>query len=168
MRIIAAIIRGVLFVAEKVLWELALLAALFSTTEGGTFFNRAVGGMMDNIRAIYGFAKAYVTHMKFNDFIMALGDGLEDALEAIQINVESSPRKVLLAMFITFVAWKLFAYVLKLIRKKVFKHREGDTGTVKKPGKKGGGKTYEQLYNNEQPPAHTPPVPRTPSGHTDN
>jgi len=159
MRIIAAIIRVVLFVAEKVLWELALLAALFSSTEGGTFFNRALGGMMDNFRAIYGFAKAYVTHMKFNEFIMALGDALEDGLEAVEINVQSSPRKVLLAMFITFVAWKVVAYVLRLIRRKVFKHREGDTGSVKRPGKKGGGKTYEQLYNNEQPPA-----PRTPTG----
>jgi hypothetical protein len=124
--------------------------------------------MMDNFRAIYGFAKAYVTNMKFNDFMRALGDGLEDALESIQINVETSPRKVLLAMLITFVAWKVFAYVLRLIRKKVFKHHTGDTGTVKRPGKKGGGKTYEQLYNKEQPPAHNPPVPRSPSGHTEN
>ncbi len=158
MRIIAAIIRVVLFVAEKVLWELALLAALFSTTEGGTFFNRVLGGMMDNFRAIYGFGKAYVTHMKFNDFIMALGDGLEDGLEAVELNVQIAPRKVLLAMLVTFVAWKLVAYVLKLLRKRVFKHRKGDTGTVKRPGG-GSGKTYEQLYNKEQPPAHTSPPP---------
>lgn len=163
MRIIAGLIRIVFLVAEKVLSELALLAALFSSTEGGTFFDRIVGGMFDNFHAIYGFGKAYVTNMKFSDFIMALGDALEDGLEAVELNVQTSPRKVLLAMLATFVAWKVVAYVLRVLRKKAFKHRKGDGETMKRPGG-GGGKTYEQLYEKEQPPAHTPPPPRTPTG----
>jgi len=165
MRTIAWILRAVFLVAEKLFSELALLAAIFSTTQGGSYVDRILGGMYDNFDAIYEFARAYVTNMTFANFIVALGDAFEDGLETLQINVQDSPRQVLLAMVATYAAWKVIAYLLGLIRKNVLKGKKGDAEAVKRPGgtggsgRTGGGKTYEQLYRQGQPPAHTPPPP---------
>ncbi len=163
MRTIAWLLRAVLIVAEKLFSELALLAAIFSTTHGGSYLDRILGGMYENFSALYGFAHAHVTNMTFANFVVALGDAFEDGLETMQINVQDSPRQVLLAMVATYAAWKVIAYLLRLIRKNVLRGKKGEAGTVKSPGrtgttgKSGGGKTYEQLYRQDQPPARTPP-----------
>lgn len=170
MRTIGAIIRFCILVIEKVTSELAFLAAFMSTTEGGTYFDRIVGGMKDNFIILYGFVKAAVTDMSLPDFNAAFKEGVDEGLRAFGANVEASPSKVLLAMIATYAVWKVIPYLLKLLRKNVLKRHKDGGESVKKPERKqpGGGKTYEKLYDKQQPPAHTPPVPRTPSGHTEN
>ena len=153
MRTIAAIIRFCLLVIEKVTSELAFLAAFMSTTEGGTYFDRIVGGMLDNFRILYDFARAYVTNMSLPDFNAAFKEGVDEGLRAFGANVEASPRQVLFAMIATYAVWKAIPYLLRLLRKKVFKRHKGDGETVKKPPQRkeaGGGRTYQGLI---KPPA---------------
>lgn len=159
MRTIGAIVRFCLLVVEKVTSELAFLAAFMSTTEGGTYFERIVGGMLDNFRILYDFAWAYVTDMSLPDFTAAFKEGVDEGLRAFGANVEASPRQVLLAMIATYAAWKVIPYLLKLLRKKIMRRRKGDGEALKKPERRepAGGRTYQQLYDKEQPPAHTPP-----------
>ena len=165
MKFIAWLVRLILLVAEKVISELALLAALFSSTEGGTYFDRVVGGMLDNFWAIYGFAKAFVTNVKFTEFMTVFDAAIDEGLSLVTLNVQANSRMVLFGMFITYIAWKVVAYVLRLIRKHVLKHRKKDDGeTVKRPKKGEASKTYEHLYE-EKPRVHTPITPqRGPQG----
>ena len=159
MRTIAAIVRFCLLAIEKVTSELAFLAAFMSTTEGGTYFDRIVGGMLDNFRILYDFAWAYATDMSLPDFTAAFKEGVDEGLRAFGTNVEASPRQVLLAMIATYAVWKVIPYLLRLLRKNVLKRHKDGGESVKKPERRepAGGKTYQQLYDKEQPPAHTPP-----------
>lgn len=157
MRTIAWMLRALFLVAEKIVSELALLAAIFSTTEGGSYGDRIVGGMMDNVHLIYGFGKSVVTDMKFSDFIAALKSGIDEGLSAVSSNVEMNPRQVILAMIATFAVWKAVSMVLRFLRKSVLRRgRERDVPAKRasRPEGSGGGKTYEQLY--EQHPSHRP------------
>jgi len=161
MRMISAIIRFCLLVIEKVTSELAFLAAFMSTTEGGTYFDRIVGGMMDNFRILYDFVRAYVTNMSLPEFNAAFKEGVDEGLRAFGVNVEASPRQVLLAMIATYAVWKVIPYLLRLLRKNVLKRHKDGGESVKKPERRepAGGKTYQQLYNDEQRPAHRPAPP---------
>ena len=165
MKFIAWLVRLILLVAEKVFSELALLAGLFSSTEGGTYFDRAIGGMLDNFWAIYAFARAFVTNVKFTDFMVGFDAAIDEGLAAVTLNVETNSRMVLAGMFITYITWKVIAYVLKLIRKHVLKKRKKDDDeSVKRPTQGEARKTYEHLYE-EKPRVHTPITPqRNPQG----
>lgn len=148
MNTIRVFLKFIFFIVEKVMAELALLAALFSVTEQGTYADRIIGGMMDILRAIYGFAHAYIENIGFREFMSELSTGILKQLADIGENVEANPRRAFFALIATYVTYKVIPLLLKLIRKKLLTRGKG----VDKSGDNS--EMVKELYEEQhQPPA---------------
>ncbi len=146
MNAIRVFLKFVFFVVEKVMAELALLAALFSITEQGTYVDRIAGGMLDILRAIYGFAYAYIKNIGFREFMSALSTGILRQLADIGENVEANPRRAFIALIATYITYKVIPLLLKLIRKKLLR-RDKEIG---KSGDKS--ELVKDLYEEQKQP----------------
>lgn len=138
------------------MWELAILAAIFSTTEPGTYVSRVLGGMGDIVYAIYAFIRAFALNESFASFMEHFRAAVSDELSSFAATVQASPRKALVAFIVTFISYKLLSYVIGQFRKK-FLCRKTCKEKPKKShlhGEDKGGKTYEQLYQRPEPRAH--------------
>ena len=156
MTIIRCIFKWTTFVVEKVMWELAILAAIFSTTEPGTYVSRIVGGMADIVYAIYAFIRAYVLNVSFSDFMEHFKAAMMGEMGKFADNVEANPRMVLIAFIATFITYKVLSWLLGLFRRKLLCRRLKGEEPKKSHlhGGEGAGKTYEQLYDRPEPPPH--------------
>lgn len=156
MIMIRCIFKWTTFVVEKVMWELAILAAIFSTTEPGTYVSRIVGGMADIVYAIYAFIRAYVLNVSFSEFMEHFKASVMGELGKFADNVEADPRMVLMAFIATFITYKVLSWLLGLFRRRLL-CRKPKGEKPKKSHLHGGertSKTYEQLYDRPEPPAH--------------
>jgi len=142
--VIIKIFKAVIFVVEKLTWELALIAALLSLAVGGPIVERIIGGMRKILLALYAFGEAYYLNTEIDKFMYGFSDSVQKTINAITFNIKKDPQTVLIAFVATFVSYKIAAIILKLIRKKVLRCRckcRDKSNDDKK------GKTYEQLYH---------------------
>jgi len=144
MRIIRITFKTILFIIEKLIAEFAILAAILSIVHQGSYIDRAIGGMTTIYNALYGFGHAYIVNIGFRDFMGNLTANVLNALASIAINIQSDPRQVLTAFIITYVAYKIIALLLKVIRKKLLK---GEKSYKKSRESDESSGTYKQLYN---------------------
>ena len=156
MGIIRCTIKTTTFIVEKVVWELAILAAIFSTTEPGTYASRIIGGMEDIVYAIYAFIRAYVLNVSFRDFMENFKTAVVGELGKFADNVEADPRMVLIAFIATFITYKVLSWLLGLFRRRLLcrKPKGEEPRKSHLHGKEKVSKTYEQLYDRPEPPAH--------------
>lgn len=137
------ILKLVLFIAEKLSAQLALLAALLSTTVSGTIAERVLGGMALIWRAIAGFVQAYIEDVPLERVLTELDTGLHRGVLALGENLQCDPSEVLAAAGIAFIGYLLLALVLRIIRHHLPKRHRRD----EEPPSSKGGHTYEQLYD---------------------
>lgn len=159
---LAWIFRGLFFVAQKIISELALLAAILSVVYSGSYWDRAVGGMVTVWQTIYGFTMAYIRNISLSEVLSALGTGMQKALESAGANIRANPQKVLYAILITYVSYKLVAYILYIIRRTLLPRKAKEDLENPGSGRKGKGKeqAYERLYGQKEEPKtpHRPVV----------
>ncbi len=156
MGMIRCIFKWTTFVVEKVMWELAILAAIFSTTEPGTYVSRIVGGMEDIVYAIYAFIRAYVLNVSFSEFMEHFKAAMMGEMGKFADNVEADPRMVLIAFIATFITYKVLSWLLGLFRRRLLcrKPKRKEPRKSHLHGKENTHKTYEQLYDRPEPPPH--------------
>ena len=144
--IIAKIIKAVLLVVEKLIWELALIAALLSLAFTGPILDRIIGGMRKILLALYAFGEAYYQNAPLDKFMAGFSTSVQNVISSITLNIKKDPQTVLIAFIATFVFFKIAAAILKLIRKKVLRCScKRSNRSDKDDDKKG--KTYDQLYH---------------------
>lgn len=159
---LAWIFRGLFFVAQKIISELALLAAILSVVYGGSYWDRAIGGMVTVWQTIYGFTMAYIRNLSLSEVLSALGAGMQQAVESAGANIRANPQKVFYAILITYVSYKLAAYVLYVIRRTLLPRKPKEDLDNPGSGTKGKkkGQAYERLYGQKEEPRapHRPVV----------
>ncbi|MFH1830011.1 MAG: hypothetical protein ABH871_04460 [Pseudomonadota bacterium] len=150
MGMIRCLLKFIFFIVEKVMAELALLAALLSITETGSYVDRVIGGMLDILYAIYGFVHAYVANISFREFMTTLSTGIIKQLAAIGDNIQADPRRALIAIIATYVTYKVIPLLLRLIRKKLLKGKKGDDESQNMGDRS---KMVEELYEDQHTPS---------------
>lgn len=160
MKTVRVIFKALLLIIEKVIAELAILAAILSIVHQGSYIERILGGMATIFKAIYGFGHAYVINIGFRDFMGNFTANVLGALASIAENIQSDPRRVLVAFIVTYIAYKVIALLLRIIRKKLLRCRKSSCKPTKTNDLRGG-RTYNQLYNDQDKSAHatTPTTP---------
>ena len=147
-------VKVVVLVVEKVLSELAILAAILSIAEPGSYIDRAVGGMASIFQIVYGFARAYWNDVGVREALAEFGTGTLKALGGVGENIQSDPRMVLIAFIATYAAYKVIAIILGVIRRKLLRRRKEK---FEKPGSeptdRKGGRTFDHLYEDVQNPS---------------
>ncbi len=138
-----SIIKLVLFIAEKLSAQLALLAALLSTTVSGSIAERVGGGMAVIWRAVAGFVQAYIDDVPLERVLTDLDTGLHRGVLALGENLQRDPSEVLAAAGAAFIGYLLLALVLRIVRHHIPKRHRRD----EEPPSSKGGHTYEQLYD---------------------
>ncbi|MBN1282921.1 MAG: hypothetical protein JXA24_04025 [Proteobacteria bacterium] len=155
MKMMRLSVKSVVFAAEKIFSEFALLAAIFSMMFAGEIGARAWRGMLYNFRVIYAFGRAYALDAPFDEFVAGLKGGVAAAVDRASANIKSDPRDVFLALLAAYIGFKLAAFLLRLMRKRLLCKRcpgEGPPKEERRPA--GRGRTYEQLYDEPDSTAH--------------
>ncbi|MBT3181765.1 MAG: hypothetical protein HN337_04555 [Deltaproteobacteria bacterium] len=142
--IIAKIVKAAILVIEKIIWELALIAALLSLAISGPIFDRVIGGMRKILLALFAFGEAYYQNTDIDKFMTGFSISVQNVISLITVNIKKDPQTVLIAFIATFFCYKVASLILKLIRKKVLRCGCKCHGKSNDDDKKG--KTYEQLY----------------------
>jgi hypothetical protein len=158
MKTVRAIFKAILFTIEKVIAELAILAAILSIAHEGSYIERILGGMATIFQAIYGFIHAYAINIGFRDFMGNFTASILDALASIATNIQSDPRRVLVAFIATYISYKVIAILLRIIRKKALRCKKSGNKPAGSDDVRGG-RTYNQLYNDGG--SNSPTTPTT-------
>jgi hypothetical protein len=146
-----AIFRAILLVAEKILSEVALLAALISIAWQGDLYQRILGGLISLYDTAKGFALAYYYNDELSGVWKSFTEIFNERLATAEKNIESNPQLVLVAFLLTYVCYKLAAKVLRLARKGMGgRHKPKVARSPKKPEKS---TAYQELY---KPPELSP------------
>jgi hypothetical protein len=149
MRIIRVFFKFLFVIAQILISELAVLAAILSMTETGDYHERIWGGMYDIFCAIYSFFHAIVVNMPIETFMTKLSVCVMNETTAFGNNLKADPRTVFLAFIASIAVWKIMSFLLKIIRRGLLKRRENHESNKKgeKKRKKTEKETLEKLYD---------------------
>jgi len=131
-------------VAEKILAGFALVAAFISIAWTGHLYDKIFGGLISLYATAKGFALSYYNNELFSEVWKRFTDEFVSRLQSAGENIESDPQTVLVAFVLTFVCYKLAAWILYMARKGM---KGGRTPRIKKSVKEDAkGTAYEELY----------------------
>ncbi len=105
------------WVAEKAVSELALPAAIISTTQSGNYLERVAHGYTSAFNVISEGVMAYVHNSGVRDVINGLGLDVIKAMGHSAENIQDDPKKVLYAALATYGLGKAVPYASKSMRK---------------------------------------------------
>jgi hypothetical protein len=119
-----AIFKAILLVAEKILSEVAFVAALISIAWQGDLHQRILGGLISLYDTAKGFALAYYYNEELSVVWKSFTDVFNERLAGAEKNMASDPQIVLVAFLLTYICYKLAAKVLRLARKGLVKKQK--------------------------------------------
>ncbi len=143
-----AIFKLIILVVEKLSSELAILAAIISTSHTGDIPRKILSGVFSIYVFIYEFADAYLSDAVFSESYKKFADAFNAAVESAGKNIMENPRGVLLGFVATFFAYKVLAVILRMMRKKLLRRYSKDIHSEKNNHDKCG-ETYNKLYNDQ-------------------
>lgn len=119
-----AIFRAILLIAEKILSEVAFVAALISIAWQGDLHQRILGGLISLYDTARGFALAYYYNEELGVVWKSFTEVFNERLAAAEKNMETNPQIVLVAFLLTYICYKLAAWILRLARKGMAKKQK--------------------------------------------
>lgn len=148
------IVRTLIFIVEKLVDDLALIAALVTLGMFGSAHERLIQGSLAMVHAVRDLALGFYHNIPFSQLMSQLQAGIDQAIGGIAKNVAQDPQTALVAMVGTFFTFKLLPYFLRMARRALKRgKRRGDAptagaGTVEALPRhtKGEASTYDQLY----------------------
>jgi len=150
MSIIRGVLKVIFYVAEIVIAELAIVAAIVSATKTGSYADRILGAMGDIWMSVYEFFHAYAVNATFSSFMTELKSGVMVSLARMSRNLQVDPRKVLLAFIATYATYKIVPLVLKFLRKKVLCRSKSNGSGRESKGQDANRRAYDQLYRTDR------------------
>jgi len=143
-----ALFKLIILIVEKLSSELAILAAIISTSHAGDIPRKIVSGMLSIYVFVYEFAEAYISDAAFSESYKKFADAFNAAVESAGKNIMANPRDVLLGFVATFLAYKILAVILRMMRKKLLRRCSKDIHSEKNNPAKCG-ETYNKLYSDQ-------------------
>ena len=128
---IRTILKCIVYVVEKFIAELALIAAILSTTVTGNVPERIVGGIMSVINLIIKIVDVYVKNTGVRTVINNFGASALKSIGNIGDNLQKDPRLVLIVFVSVYVLVKLIALCFYFIRRALRKKSEVITTPTK-------------------------------------
>lgn len=143
------LIKFIVIIVEKFLDWFAMVAAFMSVAQAGDIVARMIGTLVSLYHTGYGFISAYMKNENFNDAWSRFTQAFDAGMAVAADNIQKNPQTVLVVFVLTFVCFKLVAWILRRFRKDVLKRRP----KVIKPKKGKKSPTYDRLY---EPPELQP------------
>ncbi len=110
------IIRMLIFVVEKLVNELALIATLLTLGQQGSAHERLIGGSRTIAFVLRDFGLAVYHNTPFSQVMANMRTGIDNAIDGIVKSIEGDPQTALVAAIGTFFTYKLLPYFLRLAR----------------------------------------------------
>ncbi len=148
------IIRTLLFVLERIVDDLALIAALITLGKYGSAHERLISGSLAMVHAVRDVALGFYHNVPFSQLMTQMRDGISAAIDGIAKNVAQDPQTALVASVGTFLTFKLLPYFLRMARRALKRGKRCTDATITAPRAgeppshpvEGKSTTYDQLY----------------------
>ncbi|MFA5812092.1 MAG: hypothetical protein WC956_07180 [bacterium] len=130
------IVRTLIFIVEKLMNELALIAALLTLGQQGSAHERLIGGSRAIGFVLRDFGLAVYHNTPFSQVMGGMRTGIDNAIDGIVKSIEGDPQTALVAAIGTFFTYKLLPYFLRIMRRALKKgRRSSDIAKAPKPPK---------------------------------